>query len=238
MDKFYNFFFLLLFFSFGSIFSQSNDPIISTKIDTTTIKVGEQISYEIKIESNDIGDVFFPEKYQFSPFVIAEEFPLDTIDFQRKKSITKRFRLTNFDEGNFVIKPQEIIFGNKKLYSDSLLIEVLTVEVDTVSKKFFDIKEINQTKESKNSPFIIFSSLLILIVAAIIIYFLYKKLILSEVIIDEYNTPFEIAINSLNELDEKKINSQIEYKIYYTQMTDIIKNYFEKDVEILSLIHI
>ena len=46
-------------------------------------------------------------------------------------------------------------------------------------------------------------------------------------IIDEYNTPFEIAINSLNELDEKKINSQIEYKIYYTQMTDIIKNYFE-----------
>ena len=51
-------------------------------------------------------------------------------------------------------------------------------------------------------------------------------------IIDEYNTPFEIAINSLNELDEKKINSQIEYKIYYTQMTDIIKNYFEKDVEI------
>ncbi len=232
MDKFYNFFFLLLFFSFGSIFSQINDPIISTKIDTTTIKVGEQISYEIKIESNDIGDVFFPEKYQFSPFVIAEEFPLDTIDFQRKKSIAKRFRLTNFDEGNFVIKPQEIIFGNKKLYTDSLLIEVLTVEVDTVSKKFFDIKEINQTKESKNSPFIIFSSLLIIIVAAIIIYFLYKKLILSEVIIDEYNTPFEIAINSLNELDEKKINSQIEYKIYYTQMTDIIKNYFEKDVEI------
>ena len=51
-------------------------------------------------------------------------------------------------------------------------------------------------------------------------------------IIDEYNTPFEIAINSLNELDEKKINSQIEYKIYYTQMTDIIKNYFEKDAEI------
>ena len=51
-------------------------------------------------------------------------------------------------------------------------------------------------------------------------------------IIDEYNTPFEIAINSLNELDEKKINSQIDYKIYYTQMTDIIKNYFEKDVEI------
>ena len=152
MDKFYNFFFLLLFFSFGSIFSQSNDPIISTKIDTTTIKVGEQISYEIKIESNDIGDVFFPEKYQFSPFVIAEEFPLDTIDFQRKKSISKKFRLTNFDEGVFVIKPQEIIFGNKKLYSDSLLIEVLTVEVDTVSKKFFDIKEINQTKESKNSP--------------------------------------------------------------------------------------
>ena len=131
MDKFYNFFFLLLFFSFGSIFSQSNEPIISTKIDTTTIKVGEQISYEIKIESNDIGDVFFPEKYQFSPFVIAEEFPLDTIDFQRKKSITKRFRLTNFDEGNFLIKPQEIIFGNKKLYSDSLLIEVLTVEVGT-----------------------------------------------------------------------------------------------------------
>jgi|TARA_B100001093_G_scaffold202970_1_gene194958 hypothetical protein len=234
--KFYNFFFLFsLFFSFGTIYSQTDNPIITTKVDTTTIKVGEQINYEIKIESNNIGNISFPEKYQFNPFVIAEDFPIDTIDFQRRKSIYKRFNLTSFDQGNFVIKPQEIIFGDKKLYSDSLLIEVLTVEVDTVSKKFFDIKEINQTKESKKPLLIIFSSFLIILFSALIIYFLYKKFILSEIIINEYDTPFEIAINSLNKLDEKKITSQVEYKIYYTQMTDIIKNYFEKDVEISAL---
>ena len=74
MDKFYNFFFLLLSFSFGSIFSQSNDSIISTKIDTTTIKVGEQISYEIKIESTDIGDVFFPENVSRSNEKLLKSF--------------------------------------------------------------------------------------------------------------------------------------------------------------------
>lgn len=175
MCKFYNFFFLFsLFFSFGTIYSQTDNPIITTKVDTTTIKVGEQINYEIKIESNNIGNISFPEKYQFNPFVIAEDFPIDTIDFQRRKSIYKRFNLTSFDQGNFVIKPQEIIFGDKKLYSDSLLIEVLTVEVDTVSKKFFDIKEINQTKESKKPLLIIFSSFLIILFSALIIYFLYK----------------------------------------------------------------
>ena len=64
-------------------------------------------------------------------------------------SINKSFKLTNFDEGSFVIKPQQILFNGKKYLTDSILIDVRTIKVDTVSKKFFDIKEIILNNEQR-----------------------------------------------------------------------------------------
>ena len=94
-----------ILFAFNFLFAQDASTKIITKIDTTNIKVGEQVNLEIKIESTDLSNIVFPEKFNFSPIIIAEEFPLDTISFQRNKSISKKFKLTLFDEGSYFIKP-------------------------------------------------------------------------------------------------------------------------------------
>ena len=221
-----------ILFAFNFLFAQDASTKIITKIDTTNIKVGEQVNLEIKIESTDLSNIVFPEKFNFSPIIIAEEFPLDTISFQRNKSISKKFKLTLFDEGSYFIKPQGIRVGSKLFYSDSIPIDVLTIKVDTVSKKFFNIKEINQTKEQKKPISKYLYALLCILLSCIIIYYLYKRLIANDVVIEEYKTPFEIAVNSLKSLDEQNISNQLDVKQYYTQMTDIIKLYFEKDIEI------
>jgi len=221
-----------ILFAFNFLFAQDASTKIITKIDTTTIKVGEQVNLEIKIESTDLSNIVFPEEFNFSPVVIAEQFPLDTIAFQRNKSISKKFKLTLFDEGSYFIKPQGIRVGSKIFYSDSIPLDVLTVKVDTVSKKFFNIKEINQTKEQKKPISKYLYALLCIILSCIIIYYLHKRLIATDVVIEEYKTPFEIAVNSLKSLDEQNISNQLDVKQYYTQMTDIIKLYFEKDIEI------
>jgi hypothetical protein len=88
-----------LFFAFNFLFVQDPSTRVTTKIDTTTIKVGEQVNLEIKIKSTDLSNIVFPEEFNFSPVVIAEEFPLDTIAFQRNKSISKKsivFLLSDF----------------------------------------------------------------------------------------------------------------------------------------------
>ena len=101
-----------ILFAFNFLFAQDASTKITTKIDTTTIKVGEQVNLEIKIESTDLSNIVFPEKFNFSPIIIADEFPLDTISFQRNKSISKKFKLTLFDEGSYFIKPQVISVGS------------------------------------------------------------------------------------------------------------------------------
>ena len=90
---------ILIFFIIQSGFTQQEIIIGSTSVDSTEIKVGQQFNYIIKAESEKIVDLVFPEKFNFSPFEIAEEFPVDTSFFKGKKTLTKKFKLTNFEEG-------------------------------------------------------------------------------------------------------------------------------------------
>ena len=140
---------LFIFFTINSGFSQDEELELSSSVDSISIKVGQQFNYLIKAESEKISGLEFPEQFNFSPFVIAEEFPLDTTFFKGKKALTKKFKLTNFDEGFYSIKPQQILFNSKLYFTDSIQIEVRTIEVDTVSKKFFDIKEIILNNEER-----------------------------------------------------------------------------------------
>ena len=140
---------LLIFFAFQINFSQDGRLDLSSEVDSVTIKVGQQFNYLIKAESEKIIGFEFPEKFNFSPFVIAEEFPVDTTFFKGKKALIKKFKLTNFDEGLYSIKPQKVLFNSEVFFTDSIQIEVRTIEVDTVSKNFFDIKEIILNKEER-----------------------------------------------------------------------------------------
>ena len=93
---------LIIVFSIQINFSQQEKLELSSSVDSISIKVGQQFNYIIKPESEKIDDLFFPEKFNFSPFEIAEEFPVDTSFFKGKKTLTKKFKLTNFEEGLYL----------------------------------------------------------------------------------------------------------------------------------------
>ena len=222
--------FVLLFF-FQSNFSQDELSIFSD-VDSTSIKVGQQFTFSIKVESENIEGIIFPEKYNFSPFEIAEEFKLDTTFFKGKKSLIKKFKLTNFEEGEFTIPKQTILFNEKDYLTDLIPIDVRTIKVDTVSKKFFDIKEIILNKEQR-IPFIKYlMSILVLILGGLIVFLLYKKFINYEFDKSIFKTPFENAIDNLVSLEKQILSSQDDYKLFYSKLTGIAKDYLEKDIEI------
>ena len=103
-----NFFLKIVICLFAFHLSYSQDSIVvKSVVDTTSIKVGEQFSYNIIIESNSFQEINFPENFNFSPFTIADQFPIDTNYLKSKKIISKKFNLTHFDEGSYLINPQE-----------------------------------------------------------------------------------------------------------------------------------
>ena len=97
---------------------------MSSVVDTTSIKVGEQFSYKIIIESDNFQEINFPETFNFSPFTVADQFPTDTNYLKSKKIISKKFNLTHFDEGSYSISPQKLsISGELDLQSEDLVVK-------------------------------------------------------------------------------------------------------------------
>jgi hypothetical protein len=155
------------------------------------------------------------------PFEILKSYPSDTILGLSK--ISKKYSLINFEPGEYWIPPQKIYFNQSIKYSDSLLIIVNDVEVDTLKQNLFDIKPIIPVKRNYQKLITsIILVLLILILSYILIKFkLFNK---NNDSLDEVKSLYQIAIEKLNDLDNKSPNSQIEFKEYYTILIDILGN--------------
>jgi len=115
-------------------------PRVAAVVDTLSLTIGEQMLYTIRVEADSTATVKFPEGQTFLPFEVVETFDIDTIKAKAAYNFVRQYALTQFDSGQFTI-PRQRIFVNDLLYQvDSLQVEVATVEVDTVSKQFFEIK--------------------------------------------------------------------------------------------------
>ena len=82
----------IVFFICGitSIFSQQ-PPVLLSSVDTTKIKIGEQINYEIKINTDSIFNIRFEENKIFNPFELIEEFKIDTLKKEGQITLVKKF---------------------------------------------------------------------------------------------------------------------------------------------------
>ena len=135
-------------------------------------------------------------------------------------------------QGLYSIKPQQILFQNKAYFTDSVAIEVRTIKVDTVSKKFFDIKEIILNKEQRTPLSKYLFSILILLVGSLVVFLLYKKFKNHVYNKNDFKTPFENAIDELVSLEKETLDSQNDFKLFYSKLTQIAKEYLENDIKI------
>ena len=103
------------------------------------------------------------------------------------------------------------------------------MKVDTVSKKFFDIKEIIQVDENNKGWWIKYLIVLIFIIAGFLFFKIFQKFQSNKVIIQKQD-PIEKAITALKKLESKNLKEQLDYKNYYSSLTEIVKNYFEEDI--------
>ena len=205
---------------------------ISTSIDTTQVKIGQEINFNIDIYSKNKYNIRFDENPNFIPFEVLKSYPSDTIIESSK--ISKKYSLINFEPGEYWIPPQKIYFNQSIKFSDSLRVIINDVEVDTLKQNLFDIKPIIPVK--RNYQKLIFNLIigfLILILIYIIFRFrLFNKKNSSK---DEMKSLYQIAIDKLGDLDNVAPNSQIEFKEYYTILIDIFREYLESQVKIPAM---
>lgn len=221
------FLFSMLFIGFLS-YAQESPVSIST--NTTSIKIGEQIQYKITVKG--LNNIVFPtiKLDSLKKVELVEALPTDTL----KNQLEKKYLLTSFDSGVYVIPQQEILINNSKYLTDSLLINVATVKVDTLKQKMYEIKAVkSEPKTFDDYKHLLWWLLIILAIIGVALYFIFRKKKEKEVIV--YVAPIQEAFQRLKELDEKQLLQQNKVKIYYSELTDIVRTYIEKDIHIPAL---
>ena len=206
---------------------------VSVAIDTTDIRIGEQFLFKIVIK--DTANVIFPEKLEnLTKLEVVKDVKIDTF----KNSLIKKYLMTGFDSGAFHIPSQQIFIKNRAYLSDSVLINVATVSVDTTKQKMFPIKSIQSEPLVYDDfkPYLIWVVLALLLIGLLIYYLKTRKKPETKEI-DTINTlpPFEEALEKLQELDNKLLWQNNEIKKYYSELTEIVRVFIEKELEIPAL---
>ena len=196
------------------------------------IRIGEQFKYQISV--NDTANVIIPKLQSIQGLEVVEDIPTDTL----KKSLIKKYIMTGFDSGAFYIPAQQIFIRNRAYITDSILINVATVAVDTTKQKMFPIKAIQSEPFVFDDlmPYLIWVILALLLIGGLIYYLKTrkKKEITEEEIIAAL-PPFEEALERLHKLDEKLLWQNNQVKQYYSELTEIIRAYIEKELKIPAL---
>ncbi len=220
---FYMVFFLLSFFSFSQV---------KTEVDTTKIKIGEQINFKINIEADSTALVVFPEGQTFMPLELDEALEIDTTKKDTKFLLSRIYKLTQFDSGAYTIPRQKILIGDNPFFTDSLKVEVNTVEVDTTKQKLYDIKPIIEVEKSGSNwwKWILGAIAAIALVAFLLYWFIWRKKPLTEEEEIALLPPYDRAKLAIQKLDESQYLMRSKVKDYYSELTFIIRKYLDEKV--------
>jgi len=220
---------LSLFFFLCSFFSTAQ---VTSAIDSTSIKIGEQITYHIQVETDTTSLVVFPEGQTFSPLEMIESYKVDTLKSNDKYNLIKKYGLTQFDSGAYTIPRQKVIIGNKTFFTDSLKVEVNNIVVDTTKQGLYDIKPIIEVDKKGSSwwKYLLLTLLIISIVGFLIYWFIWRKKPLSEEEQIALLPPYDRAKLALKKLDESHYLEHENLKDYYSDLTFIIRKYLDEKV--------
>ena len=222
---------ILYILLFLSVVGHTQTSMVSSSIETSSIRIGEQFKYKLVI--NETENVILP-KLELKGLEVIDSVKTDTINNQ----LIQKYILTGFDSGAYYIPQQQVFIKNQAYLTDSLLVNVATVAVDTTQIKKYPIKTI------KKEPLVFddFKIYIYLLIAALLIigFWIYWFVIRKRKTEEEEASyralpPYEEAMYKLNALDEKLLWQNNNTKQYYSELTEIIRGYLEREINVPAL---
>ena len=216
-----------------SLFAQKQ---VETKIDVKKNKIGAQFNLTYKTNVDTAAKVVFPTLKNFGKMEVIRSYVIDTIKHGARYDLIKKYGVTQFDSGKYVIPSLKVLINNKVFATDSILVEVSDVKVDTLKQKLFDIKPIAESEYQLSNFWRYFLIILLIFGLGALIYWLIKKYQNKQVEeVEELKSPIERATILLKTLEKKELWQKGAVKEYYSELTDIARNYIEEAIEIPAM---
>ena len=225
--------YLLLLLLSTAVFAQQKQVV--TSIDTTKNKIGAEFKLSIKTTVDTSARVIFPKLKNVGALEVIQSYPIDTVKMDGRYELIKKYGLTQFDSGRYVVPSIKIFINSKPFLTDSLLVEVANVQVDTLKQKMFDIKDIAPADNSIGDWWKYVLIVALILGIGVFIYWFIKKRQEKKLHQEIYKTPIEKATSLLDTLEKKELWQKGEVKAYYSELTDIARNYIEEAIEIPAM---
>ncbi|MCC8171382.1 MAG: hypothetical protein LIP00_06265 [Parabacteroides sp.] len=209
-------------------------PLIDIRIDSAAILVGEQTEIHLTVTTDKGKEVLIPipnDTLMAGVEVLKISEPDSSLIENNKLVIKQDVLITSFDSALYLLPPFKVIDRNDTVYSGQVALKVSTFPVDTDHPE-----EFNDIKTIWKAPFVfsdyypvIFGTLIALLVICIIGYIVQrlkqKKSLIPFRKEEPKLLPHEQAIKELDEIKQQKLWQQGRNKEYYTQLTDVLRNY-------------
>jgi hypothetical protein len=227
---------LYILFLLTSVTLFAQPKKVTTSIDTTKNKIGAEFKLILKTDVDTLSKVKFPESKFFGALEVIQSYKIDTVRKGGRYELIKKYGLTQFDSGKYTIPRIPVMINGKVSFSDSIKVEVNEVKVDTLKQKMYDIKDIAQVESPMGTWWIYVLIAIIIAVAGFFIYkFIKKSQAKEKVEVIVYKTPIEKATTLLQQLESKELWQKGEIKHYYSELTDIARNYIEEEINIPAM---
>jgi hypothetical protein len=228
---------LLLCFILCSSVGLSQEIRLTAKTQTDTFPLGSWIDVIVEGKSDAVID-------SIAPIVKDSVGAFEVVTAERTgKDLQWLIRLTTIDSGKVFLPPIEFAYNvrgdtsARKAFTNSLLLTITGISVDPQG-------EIKDIKPPMDAPWL-FEDFLPYLIALIILaalgggYYYYwrrmkrKKDLLADVKV--IIPPHKEALTALRILEEKKLWQQGLVKEYYSEVTEIIRRFFERRWNIIAL---
>ncbi|WP_051935805.1 DUF4381 domain-containing protein [Salegentibacter sp. Hel_I_6] len=219
---------VMLLFLLLSFQGFTQEPNINTRLDSTSIKIGEQVIFSIEVETDSTNLVIFPEGQTFDPMEMVESLGADTTTVEDRFRLIKKYSLTQFDSGVYTIPQQKIIIQNREYLTDSFRVEVADVQVDTTRQKMYPIKPAVDVPKAFSIPNWVWWLLAVLILLGVAFYFFRRRKKRKEA--EPELPPYEQAMFELKQLDNSSLLQDREIKEYYSQLAFIVRKYLDRKI--------
>ena len=220
--------------------------IVSATLDSTTLFIGDQTDLHLRAIGEVGEQVTMPvlDKELLPGVEIVDRTIVDTISLKDGRvQYDQYLTVTSFKDSLFYIAPLPFVSGDDTVWSESLTLNVVQpFEMDTTDMAITDIKGVYK------APIWwwgIFRWVLLAVLLAgvgiagyyLITYLQRRKLeeAGNEVVTEPLRPAEEVALEKLDAIKEKKIWQQGQVKEYYTQLTDVVREYIARRFEVSSV---
>ena len=218
---------------------------VRSQLSSDSMMIGDQLVYQLQVEAAEQVDFRLPvlRDTLSAQLEILYALSSDTLVSEGKRVVEQRYVITGFEPGMQLVPAQEVVYSSGDLSDTArsmpLLIQVFEPQVDTT-------QQIKPIKGPVNTP-LTFKELipwigvglggLVLLAALILLIRRYRirKEGPDGLRVKPLEPAHVIAFRELDKLKEEKIWEKGEVKLYYTKLTEITRQYIERQYGIPAM---